>query len=400
MQPMHNPAMTSMQPVTAMPPRDHWIVRTNYQTRTSSYLMLFAITGAQMAADGYGPLAWALLILLFLVYPQLAYWRAHRAASPRQTELNNLLVDSFLFGICAAALGFPLWISFTLLIGTTITHVLYLGIPGVLRSLVAIALGAGATVLVVGFRLAPDTTLATTLLCIIGLTLYLLSLANLAHMRASKLHESRQKLRQSEDVLNRTNATLNQRLGEIQALQVQLSEQANRDVLTGLHNRRYLDAAMARELQRCQREGQALSLILMDIDFFKQVNDSHGHAAGDEVLKALASLLRKATRSVDVASRMGGEEFLLMLPTMPLETAWERAEQCRLAFADTEVLHDGVPILCTVSMGVATFPGHGLTQTALLRSADQALYRAKALGRNCTVVYQPSEPAMDAGSGR
>jgi diguanylate cyclase (GGDEF)-like protein len=372
---------------------DHWIVRTNYQNRTSSFLMLFAITGAQMASDNYGLLAWALVVLLFLVYPHLAFWHARRARSPRQSEFNNLVRDSFLFGICAAALGFPLWISFTLLIGTTITHVLYWGIPSVFRSLAAIALGASATALLTGFRLAPETSLATTLLCIIGLMLYLLSLANVAHLRATKLQESRLKLHQSEDVLHEANAALRLRLGQIQALQVQLSEQANRDVLTGLYNRRYLDAAMARELQRCQREGQPLSLLLMDIDFFKRVNDNHGHAAGDEVLKELANLLRKSTRTIDVACRMGGEEFLVMLPTMPLEAALERAEQCRLAFAALTVLHEGVPIHATLSMGVATFPGHGLTQTELFRCADQALYQAKSAGRNCTVLYRPARTA-------
>lgn len=367
---------------------EHWIVRTNYQTRTGSFLMLFAIVGAHLTAGDYGRPAWAGVALLFLVWPQLAYRHAKAAPSPRKSEFNNLLVDSFLFGICGAALGFPLWICFTLLIGTSITHVLYLGIPSVFKSIAAVALGAGATVLLTGFRLAPATDGSTTLLCIIGLVLYLLSLANVAHRRASKLQESRQKLHASESVLHEANAALQLRLEQIQRLQFQLSEQANRDALTGLYNRRYLDAAMARELQRCQREGQPLSLILMDIDFFKRVNDGHGHAAGDEVLKELANLLRRATRLVDVACRMGGEEFLVLLPTMPLAMALERAEQYRQAFADLTVVHDGTPIRATLSIGVACFPQHGGSQDALVQCADQALYQAKASGRNRTVVYQ------------
>ena len=368
---------------------EHWVVRTNYQNRASSFLMLFSIVGAHMAAHGFGLPAWGLAIFLFLVYPHLAYWRAKRAVSPRSLEFNNLLLDSFFFGICAAALGFPVWIAFTLLIGTTITHVLYLGIPSVFKSIAAIALGAGATILLAGVRLSPETNVPTTLLCIIGLVLYLLSLANVAHSRASKLQESRQKLHLSESILNETNAALQARLAQIEALQVQLSEQANRDALTGLYNRRYLEVAMARELQRCRQEGHPLSLILMDVDFFKRVNDQHGHAAGDEVLKELARLLKKNSRAVDVACRIGGEEFLVLLPTMPLETARDKAEQYRLAFAATTVMQGGVPIQATLSLGVATCPGDGQTQDELVHSADQALYQAKSAGRNRTVLFRP-----------
>ena len=377
--------------MTAKVSSEHWIVRTNYQNRTSSFLMLFAIVGAHMAGQGYGLLAWSLAIFLFLIYPHLAFLRAKRASSPRRSEFNNLLVDSFLFGICAAALGFPVWIAFTLLIGTTITHVLYLGLPRVFKSLAAIALGAGATVLLAGFQLSPETNLTTTLLCIIGLMLYLLSLANVAHLRATKLQESRQKLHQGESVLNETNAALQQRLAQVQTLQVQLSEQANRDPLTGMYNRRYLDVAMARELQRCRLEAQPLSVILIDVDFFKRVNDNHGHAAGDEVLRVLAQLLRKNTRAVDVACRIGGEEFLVILPTMPQQTARERAEQYRLAFAATTVMHEGVAIQSTLSLGIATYPGHGQTQDDLVHCADQALYQAKSEGRNRTVLYRPEQ---------
>ena len=113
-----------MAPNTTAP---HWSVRLNRVNRIASYLMLFAILGAHMRTQtpAYGPYAWALLGLQFMVYPHLAYWRACRARDTRQAELHNLTIDSLLFGIWAAALGFPVWITFTLFITTTINHALY-----------------------------------------------------------------------------------------------------------------------------------------------------------------------------------------------------------------------------------------------------------------------------------
>ncbi|HQY75426.1 MAG TPA: diguanylate cyclase [Rhodoferax sp.] len=368
---------------------DRWIVRTNYLNRSSSFLIMFAVVGAQMAVRGYGVLAWCLVALLFLVYPHLAFLRARRSATPHAAELNNLLVDSFLFGMCAAGLDFPLWICFTLFIGTAITHVLYLGITRIFRSLAAIALGVALTVGFRGVRPLADTEMSAVVLCIIGLSLYLLSLANIAYFGTRKLLDSRAKLHVSEKVLHEANAALQSQLDQIQTLQSQLSEQAHRDPLTGLYNRRYLDTAMARELARCQREGQPLSVLMLDLDFFKRVNDQFGHAAGDEVLKGLATLLTQHTRSSDVACRFGGEEFLVLLPNMSLAAALDKAEQWRQAFAAQTVLWDGSPIRTTLSIGVATFPEHGQTQDALVRSADQALYQAKSAGRDRTVLYRP-----------
>jgi diguanylate cyclase (GGDEF)-like protein len=374
---------------------EHWIVRTNYQNRTSAFVMLFAIVGAQMAAASHGLLAWLGPILLFLVYPHLAYWRARRSASPRRVELNNLLLDSFLFGICAAALGFPLWIGFTLLIGTTITHVLYLGISGVLRSFAAMGLGVLVSLLLLGWRPTPDTEPAATVLCVVGLMLYLLSLANLAYLRTLKLRESRQKLHQNDQALQQTNAALQAQLDQVRSLQAQLSDQANRDPLTGLYNRRFLDSAMLRELARCEREGHVLSLILLDIDHFKRINDNFGHAAGDQVLKQLALLLSQDTRASDVVCRFGGEEFLVILPHTSLAITYERAEHWRLSFAAQTRVHEGQPIQATVSMGIASYPEHGKTQEVLVRCADLALYQAKSGGRNQTVLYQPPPPPAD-----
>lgn len=180
---------------------------------------------------------------------------------------------------------------------------------------------------------------------------------------------------------------------EVAALQTQLREQAIRDPLTGLHNRRHLEAAFDRELARARRGGRPLSVVLGDIDHFKRVNDTHGHAAGDDVLKAFAALLVRHTRSSDVACRYGGEEFLALLPEMGLESAVARAEKLRLAVQTEPIRWADTAIRVTASFGVATFPEHGATAEALIGAADSALYAAKASGRN--LVKSWALPALD-----
>lgn len=163
--------------------------------------------------------------------------------------------------------------------------------------------------------------------------------------------------------------------------------------MTGLYNRRYLDTTLARELARCERDGQPLSLMLIDIDHFKLVNDRHGHPAGDAVLKMLAAMLNEQARSGDVACRYGGEEFLLVLPNMPQDIALVRAEQWRADFAVATVLFDSLPLQATLSVGVATYPYHGNSPEELILCADRALYRAKSEGRNRVVLFAAESPA-------
>jgi len=365
------------------PTAPHWSVRLNRVNRIASYLMLFAILGAHMRTQTptYGLYAWALLVLQFMVYPHVAYWRACRARDTRQAEMHNLIIDSLLFGIWAAAFGFPVWITFTLFITTTINHALYRDPWAMAHSAAAIAVGALLAVAVGGLHFSPATDWPTTALCIIGLTLYLVIVANVAYTRNHQLHRVRKQLQIDEQALQK-------QLDEINTLQRQLSDQANRDALTGLYNRRYLDSTLERELARCQREGLPLSLMLLDLDHFKRINDTYGHQAGDEVLKQLADMLNAQARSADVVCRFGGEEFLLLLPNMPLAVAQERAEQWRSGFAAMTMVFGEFRMQGTLSIGLSCYPGHGTSPQALIRSADRALYRAKSEGRNRVVVAE------------
>jgi diguanylate cyclase (GGDEF)-like protein/PAS domain S-box-containing protein len=191
----------------------------------------------------------------------------------------------------------------------------------------------------------------------------------------------------AETALRETNRQLHARIEEIGRLQVALQELAVRDSLTGLYNRRYLDETLEREVSRARREGNPLSLVMMDIDHFKKVNDTYGHQVGDEALRMLASTLLADIRAEDVACRYGGEEFLILLPNMPLETAMMRAEAWRFAVEGLCVALGNFRITFTVSLGVAAYPEHGKTPDDLTRCADQALYRAKNDGRNRVSVF-------------
>ncbi len=166
-------------------------------------------------------------------------------------------------------------------------------------------------------------------------------------------------------------------------LQERLRLQSIREPLTGLFNRRYLEEASAREFARCGRRQAPASLLMLDIDHFKSFNDVHGHAGGDLVLAEFGKLLRALSRPEDIACRYGGEEFTLIMPEATLQVAQERAEAIRVAVESMRVNHQGTMLPpVTVSIGVASYPGDGRTPEAVLRAADDALYRAKHAGRN------------------
>ena len=175
----------------------------------------------------------------------------------------------------------------------------------------------------------------------------------------------------------------------------EFAARAERDVLTGLGNRRYFDRRCAELLPALQRDGEPVALVLVDIDHFKRVNDAHGHDIGDGALVALAALLRENTRSRDVLARYGGEEFVIVLPGMGAEQARDVCERLRERVAARTGFIPAVPELrMTLSLGLACAPPYNAT--ALLKAADLALYRAKSEGRNRLRVAPLQAPAAAA----
>ena len=176
---------------------------------------------------------------------------------------------------------------------------------------------------------------------------------------------------------------------ELQEKNKLLEELVKKDGLTNLYNHRYFHDRMVEEFNRCKRYGLSVSCVFMDIDFFKKINDTYGHQAGDEILKKLAEIILANIRDVDIAARYGGEEFALILPHTSIANAAKFSERVRSSVDETDFRFDGNSIKVTVSLGIASFPAHHPnTHTDIIRFADEALYAAKTAGRNRVELYR------------
>ncbi|GIH91744.1 diguanylate cyclase [Planobispora siamensis] len=212
---------------------------------------------------------------------------------------------------------------------------------------------------------------------------------------ARDITEANRRRREAEE----SNVRLREQLETIEALRADLVEQAVRDTLTGLYNRRHLMEILAREIPRAAGEGTPLSVALIDVDHFKRINDTHGHDAGDVVLTHVAALLAGEVRHDDVVVRYGGEEFVLLLPGAGAEEARARLDDLRRRVGRTPVEVEGRHLTVTFSAGVADLaPGQGPRD--LLREADRALYGAKRLGRDRVELAAAHPPrALESGPG-
>ncbi len=181
---------------------------------------------------------------------------------------------------------------------------------------------------------------------------------------------------------------------ERKRLQAELLEMATTDALTGLPNRRTFMGRLEEEFARVKRFGaHQVAVLMLDLDYFKRINDTHGHAAGDEVLRQVAMLIRDETRRVDLCSRLGGEEFAILLAGATLIAASEFAERLRGKIAAAAIIHDGKAISVTASIGISAMKASDDAADAALLRADGALYHAKDFGRNQVKVVEEGESA-------
>ena len=194
-------------------------------------------------------------------------------------------------------------------------------------------------------------------------------------------------------------------LGEMAAMAIaglhlrhKLENRSIRDGMTGLFNRSFMEVALERELHRASRQGREIAVMMLDIDHFKEFNDTFGHEAGDVVLREVAECIRVAVRSEDIVCRFGGEEFVVILPEITDEAALERAELLRRTVGDRGLRYRGQLLRqVTISVGVAMYPQNAETAEDLVRSADLALYAAKNRGRNCVAQAETGFRVEAAG---
>ena len=302
---------------------------------------------------GLSWVVWLWIVATCVIWPHLAYALASRSPDPFKAELRNFVIDSFLAGSWVPIIHFNLLPSVVLLT-TAMADKINAGVRGLLRRSLPGMVGAIVLFGVpTGFAFQPETSMSVMLACLPIMVIHALavSLSSYRLVRRVQLQ--------------------NYRLEELTRL----------DSLTDLDTRSHWQDQAERLLKRHLRVDQPATLMLIDIDRFKEINDRFGHTAGDDVLRRIADLLRKTLRADCHSGRLGGDEFVVALPATLAESALA-AERLRTAVAGLE-FPEFPGLHCSISLGLAEPPAHGRTLREWTEAADQALYRAKRAGRNC-----------------
>ncbi|KQP12329.1 hypothetical protein ASF43_21915 [Pseudorhodoferax sp. Leaf267] len=295
------------------------------------------------------------------LWPHLAWQLARRAPDPQQRERSNLLIDHFAGGLWVAAIGFNVLPSVLIVALMAMDSMIVGGSRQMLRGLATQAVGVLAGLLLFGVYWQPASAMQTVLACLPLLVLHPLSVSYTTHRTLRKLNQQRE----------------------------ELAHLSQHDGLSGLYNRRYWEQRVKDEFARFVRTGQVATLVLIDIDHFKRINDSYGHAAGDQVIRRLSDLVRASLRDIDVPGRYGGEEFGIVMPQTDPQAAAVAMERLRLRLHQQPLL-DGEVV--TVSFGVAGLSRDLASHEAWMRLADQMLYRAKHEGRDRVSTAGEAQP--------
>src|SRR5262245_52416548 len=303
---------------------------------------------------------WAALFASCIVWPHVALWIGSRSANPFRAELSSLLVDSALGGAWIALMQFNLLPSVVIFVMLSMDKLAVGGVGFLARCTAALVVVCAAVSALTGF----EVRLHTSMVEIIGSLPLLIAYPVIVGLTTYRLAR---RLREQNQIL---------------------SEERRTDGLSGLLNRRYWEEAVSGEFQRLRGHGRPLSLLMLDIDHFKSINDRHGHPVGDEVIRSVAAILRSSLREEDVPGRYGGEEFGVLLPDTPAAGAEVIAERIRRRIEGAALTRSG--LRATVSVGIAELGAQDVDYTVGISHADRALYAAKERGRNRSERFQPA----------
>jgi diguanylate cyclase len=310
---------------------------------------------------------WALMLLHALTWPHVAWLLSSRAENPARAERRNFLVDTILVGFWVPVMQLNLLPSAVLVTMLAMNHVSAGGWRLLARSLLLLSLSGLITWWTLGFAVQPVSTMFNIVACL-------------------------PMLLSNPIWLSKVNFTLSQRVRQ----QNRLLDQLNRtDALTDLPNRTHWLEAVNRALQQFERNQRPATIILLDVDNFKNINDSYGHAAGDALLRKLASVLHENLREVDTPGRLGGDEFGVVLSDTDDAHAHAVAERIRQQVEQSHIGTGSEAHAWTVSLGLAEI-NHAISGVSVwVRHADIALYRAKSHGRNRVCGTLPTASADD-----
>ena len=306
---------------------------------------------------------WVLALLNAFMWPHIAYFLASRSANPVNAEYRNLMVDSGIAGLWVPLLSFNLLPSLVFLSVMSLSSMTVGGwrlfLKGMLAAAGCVLLGwMWATSIWPEYSIRVEPTMLTLIAVAPLMAMFPLSLGVINFKLSRRLARQRE----------------------------ELEEVSRIDGLSQLNNRQFWEASVFTEYERHRRSGSPLSLIMIDIDHFKQVNDAYGHVAGDQVIRDLSELLAESAREADVVGRYGGEEFGLLLPDTDIKGATQFAERLRISVQTLMV--KPYEIRCTISLGVAEADAEVKKYRQLIERADKALYLAKRSGRNISMAYE------------
>jgi diguanylate cyclase len=349
-------------------------VRRVYKLRIVGLGIGFFCVASVFVQQHAGPVLWALLVFHGFIWPHLAYRFALACDVPFRGEHANLMIDAAFGGLWIVAMRFNVLPCVLILVMLSMDNIASGGMRLFVRGVAAHVVGALAGGFALGFAFAPQSQMPTILACLPFLVIYPLALGGSTYLISQQLSQRSKEL---------------ERLSQI-------------DGLTGLWNRRYWESLLAGEFERCRSAGTASCLLLVDLDYFKRVNDTRGHPAGDAALQNFAELLRQNLPGAQIG-RYGGEEFGVIL------TGLSQPQACGVV----EYLLEHIRVLarqndarcpCTASAGLAEFDARMASHHAWLQAADRCLYGAKTRGRDRLVVTgedcYASRPAIMPESAR